>query len=123
MCLLCIARSTIPYQPPIYHGRGNRKLILVWHTPRTAWGGTEGAVVTTCNGCLVVHRDGVVAYCSEGLDGGECVGYEKPHLGGTMSCRVTAHGARCGRCDDAMRDRLLVAPTFVPDDVTFLSSS
>ena len=91
--------------------------------PRTAWGETEGAVVGTCNGCLVVHRDGVVAYCSESLDGGQCIGYDTEHLGGIMSCRVGPRGTRCRRCDEAMHDRLVEAPTFVPDYLTFLSTS
>ncbi|HXQ43096.1 MAG TPA: hypothetical protein VN816_00530 [Acidimicrobiales bacterium] len=68
-----------------------------------------------CNGCLVLHRDGEVAYCSEELDGGACSGYDVPHLAGIMACRVTPRGTRCRHCDDVMRNRLIMAPDFVPD--------
>ncbi len=67
-----------------------------------------------CNGCLVVHSDGEVAYCSEELDGNTCTGYGEPHLAGVMACRITPRGKRCAHCDEAMRRRLLVAPAFVP---------
>ena len=59
-----------------------------------------------CNGCLVLHRDGEVAYCSEELDGGTCSGYDVPHLAGIMACRVTPRGTRCRHCDEVMRNRL-----------------
>lgn len=65
-----------------------------------------------CNGCLVLHRDGNIAYCSEELDGRACAGYGEPHLAGVMACRVT-RGTRCRHCDEAMRRRLLEAPAFV----------
>ncbi len=68
-----------------------------------------------CNGCLVLHRDGEIAYCSEELDGNECAGYELPHLAGVMACRVTPRGSRCRHCDQAMRLRLVMAPDFIPD--------
>ncbi len=67
-----------------------------------------------CNGCLVLHRDGEIAYCSEELDGNNCTGYGEPHLAGVMACRVTPRGKRCRHCDDAMRRRLAMAPLFVP---------
>ena len=70
-----------------------------------------------CNGCLVLHRDGEVAYCSEELDGGLCSGYDVPHLAGIMACRVTPRGTRCRHCDDVMRNRLIMAPDFVQDYV------
>ena len=56
-----------------------------------------------CNGCLVLHRDGEIAYCSEELDGNDCAGYELPHLAGVMACRVTPRGSRCQHCDQAMQ--------------------
>jgi len=68
-----------------------------------------------CNGCLVLHRDGEIAYCSEELDGKPCLGYDAPHLAGVMACRVTPRGTRCRHCDEVMRRRLLLAPEFVPD--------
>lgn len=76
-----------------------------------------------CNGCLVVHLDGAVAYCSEELDDGECDGYEVAHLGGVMSCRAIPRRDRCRHCNDVMRFRLAVAPVFVPDHVEHLSTS
>lgn len=66
-----------------------------------------------CNGCLVLHRDGEIAYCSEELDGGTCVGYHVPHLAGVMACRVTPRGSRCRHCDEVMGRRLVRAPEFV----------
>jgi hypothetical protein len=76
----------------------------------------EGAVMAMCNGCLVVHRDGTVAYCSEEIDGGVCDGYEMAHLAGIMSCRVTPRRTRCRYCDDIMCKRLAAAPPFVPEE-------
>jgi hypothetical protein len=66
-----------------------------------------------CNGCLVLHRDGEVAYCSEELDGNSCTGYGEPHLAGVMACRITPLGKRCAHCDEVMRLRLALAPAFV----------
>lgn len=68
--------------------------------------------MAACNGCLVVHRDGEVAYCSEELDGKSCTGYGEPHLAGLMACRVT-RAQRCSYCDEAMRRRLTEARPFV----------
>ncbi len=68
-----------------------------------------------CDGCLVLHRDGEIAYCSEELDGKNCAGYDMPHLAGVMACRITPRGTRCQHCDDVMRIRLMMAPDFVPD--------
>ncbi len=65
-----------------------------------------------CNGCLILHRDGEIAYCSEELDGKDCAGYGEPHLAGVMACRVTSRGSRCRHCDEAMRLRLIIAPPF-----------
>lgn len=70
-----------------------------------------------CNGCLVLHRDGEIAYCSEELDGKDCTGYSEPHLAGVMACRVTPRGKRCHHCDEAMKRRLMMAPPFVPEGV------
>ncbi|HLI73633.1 MAG TPA: hypothetical protein VKU86_07110 [Acidimicrobiales bacterium] len=70
-----------------------------------------------CDGCLVLHRDGEVAYCSLELDGKECEGYDLPHLAGVMACRITPRGTRCTHCDQAMRARLRAAPVFVPDEL------
>ena len=70
-----------------------------------------------CDGCLVLHRDGEIAYCSEELDGRPCAGYDMPHLAGVMACRVTPRGSRCQHCDDVMCRRLMMAPTFVPGDL------
>jgi len=89
------------------------------HTPRP-WrsGGAPNEVMVMaamCNGCLVLHRDGEIAYCSEELDGKACLGYDAPHLAGVMACRVTPRGTRCRHCDEVMRRRLILAPDFVPD--------
>ncbi len=70
-----------------------------------------------CDGCLVLHRDGAVAFCSEELDGRRCAGYDHPHLGGYMSCRVAPRAVRCRRCEHAMQFRLMIAPGFVPEPV------
>jgi len=70
-----------------------------------------------CNGCLVLHRDGVVAFCTEELDGRSCEGYDLPHIAGIMSCRVTARRVRCHRCQQAMQYRLMIAPEFIPEMV------
>jgi hypothetical protein len=75
----------------------------------------RGDAMVMCNGCLVLHRDGEIAYCSEELDGNDCAGYELPHLAGVMACRVTPRGSRCQHCDQAMQFRLIMAPDFVPD--------
>ena len=75
-----------------------------------------------CNGCLVMHRDGEIAYCSEEIDGGACTGYHLPHLAGVMACRVTPRGYRCRHCDEVMTRRLLIAPDFVPDEFHVLTN-
>jgi hypothetical protein len=75
----------------------------------------EMVMAAMCNGCLVLHRDGEIAYCSEELDGKNCLGYDAPHLAGVMACRVTPRGTRCRHCDEVMRRRLLLAPDFIPD--------
>jgi hypothetical protein len=67
-----------------------------------------------CNGCLVLHRDGEVAYCSEELDGHTCAGYDEPHLAGVLACRITPRGKRCSHCDDVMMRRLTIAPAYIP---------
>jgi hypothetical protein len=69
-----------------------------------------------CDGCLVLHRDGLVAYCSEELDGGLCAGYETAHRGGVMECRITLASTRCGHCDNALRRTLTFAALFVVDE-------
>ena len=69
--------------------------------------------MASCDGCLVLHRDGEIAYCTEELDGGSCAGYQVPHLAGVMACRVTPRGLRCRHCDEVMARRLLAAPEFV----------
>jgi hypothetical protein len=84
------------------------------HKGRAKRGGGE---VLICDGCLVLHRDGEIAYCSEELDGKTCAGYDMPHLAGVMACRITPRGTRCRHCDEVMRIRLMVAPDFVPDGV------
>jgi len=68
-----------------------------------------------CEGCLVLHRDGEIAFCTEELDGRACAGYHRPHLAGVMSCRVVPQRVRCRRCERAMQYRLMVAPEFHPD--------
>jgi hypothetical protein len=73
--------------------------------------------MTVCNGCLVCHRDGGIAYCSEELDGGVCAGRDDHHLGGVLACRMSALSSRCDHCDSVMRHRLMTAPIFVPDGV------
>src|ERR1700694_4671822 len=89
---------------------------------RTAGGGAGrgqpkrgGGGVLICDGCLVLHRDGEIAYCSEELDGKTCAGYDMPHLAGVMGCSITPRGTRCRHCDEVMRVRLIMAPDFVPD--------
>ncbi len=69
-----------------------------------------------CDGCLVIHRDGQVAYCSEELDGGLCAGYELTHGGGVMGCRVTSISTRCSHCDEVLYHNLVFAVEFVIDD-------
>ncbi len=81
----------------------------------TRQGDEVGGEVLICDGCLVLHRDGEIAYCSEELDGKTCAGYDMPHLAGVMACRITPRGTRCAHCDEVMRIRLMVAPDFVPD--------
>ena len=71
--------------------------------------------MTICNGCLVVHRDGNIAYCSEESDGGLCSGEDVHHLGGVLACRVSSRSSRCLHCDRVMQRRLHNAPPFVPD--------
>lgn len=82
-----------------------------------AEGGPVDEVTTMCDGCLVLHRDGEVAFCSEELDGRRCAGYDQPHLGGLMSCRVAPRAVRCRRCEHAMQFRLMIAPDFAPEPV------
>jgi len=77
--------------------------------------GFEDECVTICDGCLVVHRDGTTAYCSEELDDRPCQGYDTPHLAGLLACRLSPRWSRCPHCDSVMRRRLSLAPTFVPD--------
>src|SRR5271163_974554 len=48
----------------------------------TRQGDEVGGEVLICDGCLVLHRDGEIAYCSEELDGKTCAGYDMPHLAG-----------------------------------------
>lgn len=79
------------------------------------WGGPASEVVRVCDGCLVLHRDGEIAYCSEELDGRPCAGYGEPHLAGVMSCRVSPRRVVCRRCQHAMQFRLIVAPEYVPE--------
>jgi hypothetical protein len=93
-----------------------------WETGGAASGRHPGSarnevmvMAAMCNGCLVLHRDGEIAYCSEELDGKSCLGYDAPHLAGVMACRVTPRGTRCRHCDEVMRRRLLLAPDFIPD--------
>ena len=64
-----------------------------------------------CDGCLVIHRDGQVAYCSQEMDGNSCAGYDEPHLAGVMACRVTPRVVRCRHCDEAMGRRLALSPS------------
>ncbi len=71
--------------------------------------------MAVCEGCLVLHRDGVVAFCSEELDGRTCAGYGHRHLAGLMSCRVEPRVVRCRRCQQAMQFRLIIAPAYVPE--------
>ena len=71
--------------------------------------------MTICNGCLVVHRDGDIAYCSEEIDGGLCAGNDFCHLGGVLACRVSPRSSRCLHCDLVMQRRLRTAPHFVPE--------
>jgi len=92
-----------------------------WDDPSPAWQYPDEVrsevmmMAAMCNGCLVLHRDGEIAYCSEELDGKSCLGYDAPHLAGVMACRVTPRGTRCRHCDEVMRRRLVLAPDFVPD--------
>lgn len=67
-----------------------------------------------CHGCLVVHRDGLVAFCTEDLDGRRCRGAHLPHLGGSMPCRVVPRIVRCLHCQRTLQIRLAFAPPFVP---------
>lgn len=67
-----------------------------------------------CCGCLVLHRDGSVAFCTEELDGRSCTGYQGRHLGGTMPCRIAPRLVRCQHCQRTLQLRLLFATPFVP---------
>ena len=51
----------------------------------------------SCLGQLVVHRDGTVAYCTEGTAGRTCAGEDHPHRGGFFACRVV-EGDNCAYC-------------------------
>jgi len=68
-----------------------------------------------CDGCLVIHRDGEIAYCSEELEGKRCAGYDEPHLAGVMACRITLRVVRCAHCDEVLGRRLAEAPDLIPD--------
>lgn len=70
---------------------------------------------TVCNGCLVLHRDATVAFCTEELDGGSCVGYDRPHRAGTMPCRITPRVVRCRHCEQTLQLRLLFSESFHPE--------
>jgi hypothetical protein len=101
-------------------GKRDHTDVSLWQSSRTvaAPGPARDevmAMAAMCNGCLVLHRDGEIAYCSEELDGKECLGYDAPHLAGVMACRVTPRGTRCRHCDEVMRRRLILAPDFIPD--------
>lgn len=61
----------------------------------------------SCEGCLVLHRDATVAFCTEELDGRLCLGYDRRHLAGTMSCRVEPKVVRCGHCQRSLQLRLI----------------
>lgn len=50
-----------------------------------------------CTGTLVLHDDGVVAACSEELDGRPCAGAHCPHAG-IVSCRDLLGLGGCDRC-------------------------
>lgn len=65
-----------------------------------------------CCGCLVLHRDGSVAFCTEEIDGRPCEGYGHRHLGGTMPCRVAPRIVQCLHCRQVMQLRLIFAPPF-----------
>ncbi len=71
-------------------------------------------VASSCSGCLVVHRDGLVAFCTEELDGGHCAGYDHHHLAGVMPCRVAPLVVRCWHCQQVTQLRLMLAEPFVP---------
>lgn len=77
-------------------------------------GGTETYVLAACGGCLVLHRDGMVAYCTEELDGRPCIGYGARHLAGTMPCRVAPLIVQCRHCQQSLQLRLIFAVPFVP---------
>ena len=51
----------------------------------------------SCPGQLVVHRDGTVAYCTEGAAGRRCAGEDHPHRAGFFACRVV-DGDNCAYC-------------------------
>ncbi len=75
----------------------------------------EEKFMPICNGCLVIHRDGLVDYCSEELDGGTCLGHDAPHLAGVLACRVSGRAFRCLHCDAVMQRRLTRARDFVSE--------
>lgn len=68
-----------------------------------------------CFGCLVVHRDGSVAFCTEELEGRPCAGYGVRHEGGTMACRVVPRLVRCRYCEQALQLRIVFAGRFEPE--------
>lgn len=67
-----------------------------------------------CEGCLVVHRDGLIAFCTEELDGRPCRGHGLPHLGGLMPCRVVPRLVRCLHCTQVLQLRIVYSAPFVP---------
>lgn len=69
---------------------------------------------SVCGGCLVLHRDGSVAFCTEELDGRPCAGYGQRHLGGTMPCRVAPRLVSCMHCQQTLQLRILYSAPFVP---------
>jgi len=77
-----------------------------------------------CNGCIVLHRDGAIADCSEELDGRPRAGYDAPHLAGVLACRISARWFGCRHCDTSAvgggqlrpQPRLLVGVAFQARD-------
>jgi hypothetical protein len=53
--------------------------------------------MTSCDGLLVVHRDGTIAYCTEDRSGRQCAGEDRPHHGGVFACRLV-EGDACAYC-------------------------
>ncbi|MDA8071744.1 MAG: hypothetical protein M0Z82_09130 [Actinomycetota bacterium] len=85
-----------------------------WPTRRGSARTEDVAVRASCEGCLVLHRDATVAFCTEELDGRLCLGYDRRHLAGTMPCRVEPKVVRCEHCQRSLQLMLVFSIPYQP---------